>query len=59
MIGFGAHSQVPGLGHQVSGSGIQVQVLVPVPDPKLITRTWRQKPVTRDPKCFQPLTANR
>ncbi len=52
MIGFGAHSQVPGLGHQVSGSGIQVQVLVPVPDPKLITRTWRQKPVTRDPKCF-------
>jgi hypothetical protein len=27
--------------------------------PNLITRTWRQKPVTRDPKCFQPLTANR
>ncbi len=25
--------------------------------PNLITRTWRQKPVTRDPKCFQPPTA--
>jgi hypothetical protein len=34
MIGFGAHFQVPGLGHQVSGSGIQVQVLVPGPDPE-------------------------
>ncbi len=52
MIGFGAHFQVPGLGNQVSGSGNQVQVLVPGPDPNLITRTWRQKPVTRDPKCF-------
>jgi hypothetical protein len=51
--------QVPGPGHQVSGSGNQVQVLVPGPDPNLITRTWRQKPVTRDPKYFQPLTANR
>ena len=59
MIGCGAHSQVPGLGHRVSGPGIQVQVLVPDPDPNLITRTWREKPVTRDPKCFQPLTANR
>jgi hypothetical protein len=27
--------------------------------PNLITRTWRLKPVTRDPKCFQPPTANR
>ncbi len=59
MIGFGAHFQVPGLGNQVSGSGNQVQVLVPGPDPNLITRTWRQKPATRDPKCFQPLAANR
>jgi len=59
MIGCGAHSQVPGLGHQLSGSGNQVQVLVPGPDPNLITRTWLLKPVTCDPKCFQPLTANR
>jgi hypothetical protein len=34
MIGFGAHFQVPGLGHRVSGPGIQVQVLVPGPDPE-------------------------
>jgi hypothetical protein len=34
MIGFGAHFQVPGLGNQVSGSGNQVQVLAPGPDPE-------------------------
>ena len=37
----GFHSQVPGLGRQVPGSGVrhQVQVQVPHPYPNLITRT--------------------
>ncbi len=59
MIGFGAHFKVPGLGNQVSGSGIRVKVLVPGPDPNLITRTWRQKPVTRNVSNRLPPTANR
>ena len=36
------HSQVPGLSHQVSGSGVQGQVQVqdPHPYPNLKTRAW-------------------
>ncbi len=36
MIGWGMHFQVPGLGGQVSGAGVQVKVQVqenPVPEP--------------------------
>jgi hypothetical protein len=57
MIGCGAHFQVPGLGHRVSDPGIQVQVLVPGQDPE--PDYPHLAPEARDPKCFQPLTANR
>jgi len=33
-VKFWYEFQVPGLGHRVSGPGIQVQVLVPGPDPE-------------------------
>ena len=68
------HSQVPGLGPQVSGSGVQHQVQVqdPHPYPNLKTRTWI--PISRDlrpedaatrsrgnrrPECLPLPTANR
>ena len=48
--------QVPGLGPQVSGSGIQhlVQVQDPHPYPYLITRARYLTAETRDPKMFSP-----
>jgi len=48
------HSQVPGLGHQVSGSGVLVQAQVQDPHPYLnpITRTWLPTAETRDPKKY-------
>ena len=45
----GVHSQVPGLGHRVSGSGIQVQVQVPGLNPNLYLYPYLQpRPETRD-----------
>ena len=45
------HSQVPGLGRRVSGSGIRVQVQVQSPNPFLTTRTrdLRMNPGFRSP----------
>ena len=57
--GIGAHSQVPGLGPQVSGTGNRAQVQVPgirsrlqipYPYPNLNTRTWIPTAETRDQK---------
>ncbi len=51
------HSQVPGLGRQVSGSGYQHQVQVrAIPYPYLNpnTRTWLPIAETRDLKIFPP-----
>jgi hypothetical protein len=68
MIGFGMSlGRADRLGQPRLSEGAQPYLVAelwhdfhnPGPDPNLITRTWRQKPVTRDPKCFQPLTANR
>ena len=50
------HSQVPGLGHRVSGSGLQEQVQVPGLNPNLYQYPYLQpRPETRD----DFLTANR
>ncbi len=44
----GMHSQVPGLGHRVSGSGVQVQVQVPGLTP--VPECPHPKPEARDQK---------
>ena len=49
MISWGIHFQVSGLGHRVSGSGIQVQVQVPGLNPNLYLYPYLQpRPETRD-----------
>ena len=68
MIGFGMSlGGADRLGQPRLSEGAQPYLVAelwhdfhnPDPDPNPITRTWLLKPVTCDPKCFQPLTANR